>query len=233
MNIAPIVFFDMAAAIVVLAVTLIFVVFYLSRITRILHANFDMKDKSPQGGASSLNDARTKAIKIIDDANSQALDIVSKVTISTDATSEDFKKNLAEASSAQINEFEKVTSDFTKTYLQLLQTLKSKNVEVFQNVSKEIEIAATSEVNNFKESMQKLTTLSQNEVEKKIKLDYETAKKEIESYKQEELEKINSGIYGLLERTSKLVLGKALSLSDHEDLIEKSLEKAKKEGVFK
>ena len=233
MNITPIIFFDMAAAILILALAFIAVVFYLARITKALHANPDIQDGASPKNANSVDAARIKAAKIVDDANNQALDIVSKITLSADVASESFKENLARASSTQIKEFEKATADFTKIYSQILQDLKTKNIEVFQSVSQDIETNTMEEMQNFKESMQKLTTLSQREVRRKIDLDYKIAKQEIENYRKEELGKIDSGIYELLEKIAKEVLGKALSLSEHEDLIEKSLEKAKKEGAFK
>lgn len=232
MEIAPIIFFDMAATILVLALALVAIVFYLSRITKTLHTNLNAKDEAFQKNANLLEEARIKALKTIDDANNQALDIINKVTLSTDVASENFKKDLSRTSSAQIKEFERATSGFVKIYSQILQDLKIKNIEVFQNVSKDIEVNTMEEIKNFRESMQKLTVSSQEEVKKKIDTDYETAKKEIAEYKKEELQKIDSGIYELLEKIAKLVLGKALSLSEHEDLIEKSLEKAKKEGGF-
>lgn len=232
MNIAPIIFFDMAAAILILAVALVVIVVYLSKMTKIFHSNLNLKDEA-QKNADPLETAKIKAVKIIDDANNQALDIINKVTLSTDISAENFKQNLTRISSNQIKEFEKATSDFTDIYSQILKDLKTKNVEAFQNVSKDIETNTMTEIQDFKESMRKLTTLSQGEVEKKINVDYDTAKKEIEEYKKAELQKIDSGIYGLLERMSKLVLGKALSLSEHQNLIEKSLEKAKKEGIFR
>ena len=233
MNITPIIFFDMAAAILILALALIVLVFYLAHITKAIHANPNLKHDALQKNADLLEEARTKAVKIIDDANNQALDIINKVTLSTDVASENFKQDLVSVSSAQIKEFEKATSNFTALYSEILQDLKTKNVEAFQNVSKDIEVSTMEEIKNFKESMQKLTTLSQEEVRKKISLNYETSIKEIDDYKKGELEKIDSGIYKLLEKISKLVLGKALSLSEHENLIEKSLEKARNEGIFK
>ena len=233
MIIEPIIFFGLAATILILALCLITVVFYLSRIIKAQHGNLNVKDEAFQKNINLLDEAGIKAIKTIDDANNRALDIVNKVTLSTDVSSKNFEEDLSRISSAQIKEFEKATSDFTALYSQILQDLKTKNIEVFQNVSKDIEINTTEEIKNFKESMQKLTTLSQEEVKKKIDTDYEVLKKEIADYKKEELQKIDSGIYELLEKISKIVLGKALSLADHEGLIEKSLEKAKKEGVFK
>ncbi len=232
MNIAPIVFFDMAATIFILAISLIVIVVYLSRIAK-NNSSFDVKEENFQKNEKILDETRIKAARILDDANSKALDIINKVTLSTDLSSDNFSQGLLRVSSEQIKEFEKVTSDFTKVYSQTLQDLRSKNIEIFQNTSKDIELNASEELKNFKESMDKLTSQSQGEVEKKIDTDYQSAKGEIENYKKEQLEKIDSDIYELLEKISKTILGKTISLSDHEDLIEKSLEKAKKEIGFK
>lgn len=232
MNITPIIFFFMAAAILILVLILIVIVFYLLK-TRIPHINSGRKDDVFQKNADLLSETRIKALKIIDDANNQALDIVNKVTLSTDSASENFKSEISHASSAQIKEFEKVTSDFITLYSKILQDLKIKNIELFQNISKDIEVNTSEEIKNFKETIQKSTSLFQNEVKKKVDADYEISKKEIESYKKAELAKIDSEIYLFLEKVAKIVFGKTISLSEHEDLIEESLEKAKKEGVFK
>jgi len=222
----------MALSIIILALCLIAIVFYLSRITKNLHSDFNGKDSYSQKNLNLLDEARMKAIKIVDNANNQALDIISQITLSADTASENFKEEITRTSSAQIKEFEKATSDFTALYFQILQDLKTKNIEVFQNISKDIEEHTMTEVENFKESMQKLTALSQEEVRKKIDADYIVSKREVENYKQEELKKIDSAIYELLEKISKFVLGKALNLSEHEDLIQTALEKGKKEGIF-
>lgn len=224
MNIEPIIFFDMAATIFVLSLALVGVVFYLTRTIKKLH--------SSQGSPDLLDEARQKAVKMIDDANSKAMDIINKTNLSTDIASDNFNQEVKRIASLQIKEFEKATSDFLKLYTQVLQDLKSKNIEVFQNVSKDIETNTTAEIKNFTESMQELTTSSEKLVKKKIDADYSSVKKEIENYKEEEFKKVDQQIYELLEKVSKLALGKALNLSEHEDLIEKSLEKAKKEGVF-
>lgn len=214
MNIESIIFFDMLVAIFILSIALVAVV---------------LRSKNDIG---NLSDTRQKAGRMIDEANNRAMDIINKANLSTDITSENFNQELKRIASLQIKEFEKATSDFMKLYSLVLQDLKSKNIEVFQNISKDIEVNTMEEIKNFKESMESLTVSSQNLVQKKIDNDYLTAKKEIQNYKEIELKKIDQGIYAILERISKLVLGKALNLSEHEDLIQKSLEKAKKEGAF-
>jgi hypothetical protein len=229
MNISPIVFFDMTAAIFILALGIVLIVYRLFKNTK---TPLNIKEEISSGNIETPDEARTKAVKIIDDANSKALDIIANATLSRDLTLGVIKQEVSRVSSVQIEEFEKATSDFTKLYLQVLQNLKIKNIEVFQNLSKDIEINTMAEIKNFKESMQKLTTLSQQEVKEKIDADYATARKQIEDYEKEKLGKIDSKIYEILETTAKLVLGKAFSLSEHEELIIKSLEKAKKEGIF-
>lgn len=233
MNITSIVLFGTTAAILILALAFVFVVFYLSRITKTLHDNLSMKDGVFRKSADLLDEARTKAMKVIDDANSRAIDIVNKAALAADVSSENFNEEVTRVSSTQIKRFEKATSDFAGIYSQIFQDLKTKNIEIFQKISKDIETDTMSEIKNFRDSMQKLTVSSQEEVRKKIYADYETANREIENYKKEELLKIDSEIYKFLEKMSKLVIGKAFSLSEHEELIEESLEKAKNEGVFR
>ena len=224
MNIEPIIFFDMLAAIFILSIALAAAIFYFGSIIKKQHLNNAIVDPS---------DTRHKAAKMIDEANNRAMDIISKANLSTDIASANFNQKIADISSLRIKQFEKATSDFLKLYTRVLHDLKSKNIEVFQNVSKDIEVNTMAEIKNFKDSMEGLTVSSEKLVQKKIDTDYLTVKKEIQNYKEIELKKIDQEIYGLLEKVSKLVLGKALTLSEHEDLIEKSLEKAKKEGVFK
>lgn len=214
MNIESIIFFDMITSILILSAMLIGALFY-----------FPHK-------AKNLDEARQKSAKIIDNANSKALDIVTKADMSADIASENFNEQAVKTASRQIKQLEKTTEEFTKLYEKVLHDLKFKNIEILQNVSEDIQTSALKEINSFRDSVERLTVSSEALVKKKIDSDYETAKKEIESYKENELKKIDNGIYSLLEKISMLALGKALNLSDQEDLIIKSLEKAKKEGVF-
>jgi hypothetical protein len=198
-----------------------------------LHPNATLTEEEVyQRSMRILSDTRIKAVKIIDDANSQAQDIISKATISANASSEAFQQNLAKTATTQIKEFEKATAGFVSVYTQILEDLKSKNVEVFQSVSKNIETNASDEIKTFRDSMQKLAISSQTEIMKKINEDYQSLKTEMDKYKKIQWQKTTSEIYIILEKISKLVMGKALSLSEHEDLIIQALEKAKKEGSF-
>jgi len=215
----------MAAAIFVLCLALVSVALYLTHTLKKAHTqNVETRD---------LKIAREKAAKMLDDANSQALDIINKAKLSGGIASENFNQEIVRIASTQVKEFEKTTSEFIKFYNQVLGDLKTKNIEVFQNVSKDIETNTMDEVKSFRDSVEKLTVSSQQLVKQKIDTDFAQVEREIENYKAHELKEIDDKIYTLLEKVSRLTLGKAISLSEHENLIRKSLERAKKEGVFR
>lgn len=221
----------MLLTIFILSVTLAAVVFYLTHALKKQHFD-NLTNEDSKKNTDLLDETRQKAVGIIDEANSKALDIINKANLSADITSENFTQEVARIASLQIKDFEKATSDFTKMYNRILQELKSKNIEVFQNVSKDIEVNTMEEIKNFRDSVENLTVSSQKQVKKKIDDDYREVEREIENYKQEQLKKVDDKIYEILERVSKLALGRAISLSEHENLITKALERAKKEGAF-
>lgn len=58
------------------------------------------------------------------------------------------------------------------------------------------------------------------------------AQDEIEDYKKAQFERVDSEVEAIVGRVSREVLGKAILLSEHEELVWSSLERAKKEGIF-
>ena len=58
------------------------------------------------------------------------------------------------------------------------------------------------------------------------------AEKELEDYKQNQLSKIDRQITQIVVAAAREVLGRAISLSEHEDLVNKALERAKKDKFF-
>jgi len=67
----------------------------------------------------------------------------------------------------------------------------------------------------------------------RLKEEYQKKEKELELYKVEALKKIDDQIYNVIQNISNEVLGKSISLQDHEQLIIDALEKAKKEGALR
>ncbi|MBI3341554.1 hypothetical protein HY024_00365, partial [Candidatus Curtissbacteria bacterium] len=58
------------------------------------------------------------------------------------------------------------------------------------------------------------------------------AQGEIETYKKNQMEGIDEEVREIVAKVAPDVLGKSINFDDHEDLVWKALEKAKREGLF-
>lgn len=232
MNIEPIIFVELVFTIFVLGLTLVIVVIYFARSIKKYHEAGQLNSGANIEEANMLGEARDKAIKIIDEANNKGLDIIQKANLFVGQAHDNFNDQLKDVTSMHLKSFEKATSEFINLYSNVLQDLKSKNIEVFQNVSKNIEISTLEEVKKFKNTIEEETISSQKNLKSKIDEEYLLAKKDVENFRQNQLKMLDDNIYEILEKISILVLGHAIKISDHEELISQALDKAKKEGVF-
>ena len=231
MSINPIIFFDLVITIAILSITIIIVVVYFLRSIKKSQL-YEIENSNSRNDSSSLNEARNKALRIIDQANNKALDIIQKANLFITVKNDSLNKELKAVAQKEIKLFEKQTSDFIKSYTDVLDDLKSKNIEIFQSISRNIEKSTIDEIKKFNIDIGHQAISSQKMLEKKIDDGYTLAKKEIDEYKQAKLSIVDQKIFEIIERVSKLVIGKAISPSDHETLVIDSLEKAKKEAVF-
>lgn len=58
------------------------------------------------------------------------------------------------------------------------------------------------------------------------------AEKDIERYRQERLKKVDEELRDIVFRAAREVIGRSISFSEHEDLVNRALERAKKEKLF-
>jgi F0F1-type ATP synthase membrane subunit b/b' len=106
--------------------------------------------------------------------------------------------------------------ELTNVFLELKNTLVSKSQSMTEKLIEKLSKEA------FKIYLQVLDPLN---------LKTKEVEKELENYKRKKMEEIDHKIYQMVQEISKEVLGKAISLSDHEDLVLEALEKAK-EKIF-
>ncbi|MBI2049299.1 hypothetical protein HYT32_00050 [Candidatus Roizmanbacteria bacterium] len=226
MTLNPIIFFDLVITIFILALTIVILVIYFLRSIKKLRLDRMESERNNE------DETTNRAVRIINEANNKSLDIIQKANLFANTSSDYFSKELKAITELELKGFEKTTSDFINMYQNILNELKAKNIEIFQNISKNIETSTLAEIKKFEAFVEQETIDSQKMVKRKIRHEYSLAKKHIDAYTESELKMVDEKIYEILETVSKLVLGKSLKLSDHETLIIDSLEKAKKERIF-
>ncbi len=95
----------------------------------------------------------------------------------------------------------------------LIDQAKKSASEMGQNVSKEI-----SSIYRSAEEMLKSRIIE--------------SEKQIEDYKNEKLRELDNNIYKIINEVAKSTIGKTIDLSTHEELVTKSLQQAKRDGLF-
>lgn len=104
--------------------------------------------------------------------------------------------------------------EVTDGYHAHLKKITDNSISGFQNVTNELELEMSKQIKEFRGTL--LTNLE----------------KEIDDYKQQKIRRIDQASVILVQRVSQEVMNKSLTIEDHEKLVIRSLEKAKKEGVF-
>lgn len=88
-------------------------------------------------------------------------------------------------------------------------------------------------IHNFSETLKKAALDTEVLLRQEVKNEYQKVREELASYKQGRLEKIDNALSGMLEEVARDVLGKTMSMKDHEEMIMKSLESIKKSANLK
>lgn len=212
--------------VVILFSFLLYVVFKQYKL-RISSEEKMLKQKIFDKSLALLENARQRSIEIIKESNVKSQEILHKSEfLSSDARSF-LKKQLEDASNKQVIKLENTTEEMLLGYKEALKKEKEFGVKTMQKVSKDIKLEALDEIDEFAKVLHKETVDSEKAVEKKLSAEYKKANSEIENYKQEQIQKINSKINGLITDIMRELIGSELSVEQHENLVMEALNKAK------
>ena len=225
MLIDPIIFFVLLSTIATISIVL--VVLVSSYVKMLSKYNSAIKQEE-----RLKSQTHKEEIKILEDARQKAAKIVGNATIIDEKEKSQVEEEFKRLETNEVKEFQSATENLFTTYKEQLYNLKNNTISIAQGIVKDIENDIIKELKDFKDILKKETYESQKIVEQKIEQDYQTAKKEVQYYKQEQIKKINNEIYKILQNVSMLVLRKTIPLEDHEQLILDALNKAKEEKVF-
>lgn len=222
-----------------LVVSLIFVSFYefLTKWLRYLQREKErsqetIKAEAYEKATRILEKAKKESLKLISDSNNEAQKILGEAHELSDESKKVLEDGLQSISQRQHQALEKTSNDLLAYYKGIVDQQKQSSLDTLSRVSKDMEEKILEEVDDFGEVLRKETVETQKQVEQKISRKYEDLEKELESYREKQLKKIDERVFELIARVTKLVLGRAISLEEHQSMVLEALEEAKKEGVF-
>lgn len=189
------------------------------------------------------NTIREEKSQIESNAKAHADEIIAKAereasSIIQTAHSEATKKVLeagkigAEVQQKVLTDMEKVAKDYTASYQKILEQAKSESLNLISNMSTDVKQAATEEIEAMRIALQEEVAKTKEATKTAITGAYAKIEKEIESYKQARIGKINETVFEIIQQVALRVIGKSLTQRDHGELVIKSLDEAKKENVL-
>lgn len=161
-----------------------------------------------------VDDALSKERKILDDATSEASQIISETEFVSQSSKDSIDAALAQMKKDIQNETATAAHTFRTSYQQELKKLTDQSLDDFQSISKEMQESLRKQVVEFHTAM--LPALE----------------KELEVYKQTRMKQTEQMIKGIIQKVSQQVLTRTISTDDHQKLLLEALDKAKQEGMF-
>ena len=170
--------------------------------------------------------------EIISTANKKASEIIAQATQVSQDSVKTFENSVSTMLQNQKANIQKESEEISRKHEDEINELNNNIIKLLTNVYKDIESATRADFENYKAVIQKQTFEAEKVAQARMQEEYEKLEKEIAIKKQQRLTQLEENIYKILNNISKDVIGKSLDLTAHEELIIKSMEKAKKEGVL-
>lgn len=188
-------------------------------------------------------EAHQKAEKIMEHAHQRAEAIVREASQKATqmlSQSESFKYDIER----QMKEvFEKTltdsagiikenSTDVKNQYVALFSDLQSQYMNEVKKITTTLESESKKGLAEFESIVKTEITDFQGGIATQIDQQLKEVQTEIQTYKDAQMKTIETRIENTIRQLAKDLLGKSIPLEEHENLIFKALEKAKKEGMF-
>ena len=215
--------------ILMLAVFMVVVIQFGTRLQHLATPLFDQKVKEAQEKAEHiLVDAREQGSALRTHAQTEAEKIF------TDRKEEDEKFRATQT--AHLEEITRHTKDLLSKQVQVVEKILQEEIEsmrqTFAREDERIKQTFASVGAQAQHEYQALTEEIKKRILDELTKEIELVRQAVTVYKQERFAMLNKEIVGLVEDTARIALHKSLSLDDHRDIILDALAKAKRQGVF-
>ncbi len=179
-------------------------------------------DQNPQDAASKIiAKAQRKSEVLLENAVKEAELIISQTKNFRDELQKSLKEDVAYQASQFAQGYQGLLPEIKKYY----QTGIDEQLRAFED---QLRVFTLDVEKTFKDKLDTLANLLRDQTLQEFTI----VQKELTDYKQAKMREIDERVKRIVKTAAAEVVGKTLSLADHQDLIMKALEKAKREGVF-
>ena len=162
-----------------------------------------------------------KAREILEGAKTVNQETASSLAEQITAIAEQHKRYLKDASLKYVETYEHMAESAQEEYLSTLH-------EASQNMAQD----AKQTLGMFEAFLKDQTVGYKQQMEKKIEILRNNVNEYVNDYKKEKLKRVDKAIDEIIISVAKMVIGRSLSIKEHNELVLRALDEAKKEGFF-
>ena len=179
----------------------------------------DLQDRAYLQAFSIIQEAKRDALKVIKDSNLRAQSIIKEAHVINKKSENLLEGEIEKAAEIHIRALEKTSDELLNFYKEMVEKEQENSLDTFKKASDSIQTAVLQQVDEFKNVLHEETAEARESVEKKL-----------EEYRSSRMQEIDKKIYDIVYEVTAKVLGKSLSIADHEAVIFKILDDVKQKG---
>lgn len=180
-----------------------------------------------------ITSVHRESLRTMEGAQKQALEMLRTTALYRSEAEKKMERVLEEHSQRESERLSRASEEFLRSYHLSLEDAKKIYLASVKKMNDLMAEETRRGLSEFREELKKEIERYGLETEEEIKKVRGDAFRKIEEYTREKLKKVDESIYQVLALVSKEVLGKSLSMEEHEEVVLRALEEAKREGFFK
>ncbi|OGM28142.1 hypothetical protein A2801_03075 [Candidatus Woesebacteria bacterium RIFCSPHIGHO2_01_FULL_41_10] len=220
-----VVFYGSGLVVSLLGVVLVIVALSYHKALREIKALRSENDNLKKQGSALAQDelarAREQAHTIVSQADTKASTIVSQADVFSSQVKQQFSTDLTAIVKKEEIDFEGLQKQIHESAIQILQEISNSIKSDTHKSVEEFQLALSVEMKK-----------SQDQVRQSIEAGYANVKREVDAYQLLLMTQVEKQIYEIVRTTAKKVIGSSLSIEEHQELIIKALEEAKREHIL-
>ncbi|OGM10670.1 hypothetical protein A2159_02430 [Candidatus Woesebacteria bacterium RBG_13_34_9] len=168
-----------------------------------------------------INQAQAQSGKIIEEANLKSKEIISSA------------ENFITTYNSNLNEeLAKATQSYTLKYQDMLAQTQGESIKLLQNIPEDIKKVFIQEIASIRSAIQVEVGKAQTDARNLVVDAYRKAEAEAQNYKKQRMKQVDDAVVMILKDVARKVLSKEISKEEHEKLVIKALEEARRENIF-
>ena len=178
-------------------------------------------EKSAVDTGNLLIQAQIRAQKILEEAHVKAREMLTR----NDSFSKDLETKIEE-------ELAKSMKMYVDKYDETLEKTEKESIKVLQNIPSDIKTLFLKEIEVVRQNLSQEVQKVEKDARQIVMDAYQKVEAEVEKYKLERIKQVDESIILILKDVARKVLSKEINKEEHEKLVLKALEEAKRQGVF-